>query len=718
MDMNQYLGAFLDEAGDNLDHLNELLLSAEQNQSDMDIINEIFRVAHTFKGMSATMGFAKMAALTHSMEDVLGLIRSGTLALNSDDVDILFKCLDTLTSMVDSIRGGGKDEDVESDELTAVLHARRDHPGAQTESSSPAPRVKEPAAKAAPQTVKKAEAQKPAASAEGEAADIEGLSEQERDWVVSARESGMNVFEVKVTLDETCMLRAARAYMVVTLAGDRGDIIKAVPSVEDLEREAFERDFTMYLATRDEKDELVKQIEKVGEVASAEVRNIVIGEGDTPKVETAKKEENEDKAEHAKTSVDHEDGHHGEGKPTATAAQGKPQHPDAKPGANKAGSRTVRVDIGRLDKLMNLVGELVIGRARIERLVQESRLKAFEEPLSQLGRISGDIQEIVTKLRMVPVSMVFDRLPRLVRDLSRQMGKDIQLQVEGADTELDRTVIDEIGDPMVHLLRNSLDHGIENPDIRESRGKPRLGTITVAAYQEGNGVIIEVRDDGAGIDPEKVKKKAIEKGIITQEQAASMTDDEAVQIVMLPGFSTADKVTDLSGRGVGTDAVKSKVESLGGQFMIYSKFGAGSRVVIRLPLTLAIVLALLIRVGDETYAISLENVEETLLVHKKDIKYVHGTPVTTVRGEILPLSDLSSIIGTPGDRPESEENPVVVVRVGRDRSRVGFLVDAFVGQQEIVIKPLGKLLLQVRGIAGATILGDGNVALILDAVSL
>ncbi|MDR3321861.1 MAG: chemotaxis protein CheA, partial [Synergistaceae bacterium] len=322
------------------------------------------------------------------------------------------------------------------------------------------------------------------------------------------------------------------------------------------------------------------------------------------------------------------------------------------------------------------------------------------------------------QLRMVPVSMVFDRLPRLVRDLSRQMSKDIQLVVEGSETELDRTVIDEIGDPMVHLLRNSLDHGIEGPDEREAHGKPRQGTITVAAYQEGNGVIIEVRDDGAGIDTERVKKKAIERGIITQEQATSLSESEAVQLVMLPGFSTADKVTDLSGRGVGTDAVKNKVESLGGQFMMYSKFGSGTRVVIRLPLTLAIVLALLIRVGDESYAISLENVEETLLVHKKDIKFVHGTPVTTVRGEILPLSDLSAIIGTPGERPENEENPVVVVRVGRDRSRVGFLVDSFVGQQEIVIKPLGKLLLKVRGIAGATILGDGNVALILDAASL
>lgn len=674
MDLNQYLGAFLDEAGDNLAHLNELLLSAEQNQSDMGIINEIFRVAHTFKGMSATMGFQQMAKLTHSMEDLLGLVRAGTLVLSSDDVDILFKCLDMLTSMVDSIRAGGSDGDIESEELIGLLHTRRD--ASRTEGSAPSAR---PCADEA---------------AEG----TPGMNEQE--WALVARDMGMQVHELCVELAESCMLRAARAYMVVAVVGDYGDIIKTIPSVEDLEREAFDRSFTLYVATPNPIAALIKQVSTIGEVASVSHREIAAREA-LPSAEISPEEADKDSPADATAAA-----------PAASASPAKATQ------AGKAGNRTVRVDIGRLDKLMNLVGELVIGRARIERLVQESRLKAFEDPLSQLGRISGDIQELVTKLRMVPVSMVFDRLPRLVRDLSRQMGKEIRLLVEGADTELDRTVIDEIGDPMVHLLRNSLDHGIESPDVREAAGKPRLGTITVAAYQEGNGVIIEVRDDGAGISAEKVKKRAVERGIITPELAASMPDNDAVQLVMLPGFSTADAVTDLSGRGVGTDAVKSKVESLGGQFMIYSKFGEGARVIIRLPLTLAIVLALLIRVGDETYAISLENVEETLLVHKKDIKYVHGTPVTTVRGEILPLSELSAIIGTPGERPENEENAVVVVRVGRERARIGFLVDSFIGQQEIVIKPLGKLLLKVKGIAGATILGDGNVALILDAASL
>ena len=696
MDVNQYLGVFLDEAGDNLAHLNELLLAAESNQSDMDTINEIFRVAHTFKGMSATMGFQKMAALTHSMEDLLGLVRSGSLVLNSDDVDLLFRCLDTLTAMVDQIRGGGTDEEVESDALIGLLHARRDGTTA-APAASPAPA---------------------AAAGGGDPSDAElpELTDQEIEWAIAAEGAGMHVYELRIRLEESCMLRAARAYMVVTLVGDHGDIIKSIPNVDDLEREAFEREFVLYVATSDPMETLVEQISRVGEIADVDAREVEVGA--LSAVTAAHREETPPPASAEAPPSAVEAPAPIAAAPAAEKAPTPPEGAAKQQQQHKAGSRTVRVDIGRLDKLMNLVGELVIGRARIERLVQESRLKAFEEPLAHLGRISGDIQELVTKLRMVPVSMVFDRLPRLVRDLSRQMGKDIRLVVEGAETELDRTVIDEIGDPMVHLLRNSLDHGIEGPDEREAQGKPRTGTIRVAAYQEGNGVIIEVSDDGKGINPEKVKKKAVERGIITEEQAQSMPDDEAVQLVMLPGFSTAEKVTDLSGRGVGTDAVKNKVESLGGQFMIYSTYGKGTRVVIRLPLTLAIVLALLIKVGDETYAISLENVEETLLVEKQDIRYVHGTPVTTVRGEILPLSDLAGILGTPGDRGDTEENPVVVARVGRERTRLGFIVDDFVGQQEIVIKPLGKLLLKVKGIAGATILGDGNVALILDAGSL
>jgi two-component system chemotaxis sensor kinase CheA len=680
MDMSQYLGAFLDEATDQLKNLNELLLAAEQNQSDMGIINEIFRVAHTFKGMSATMGFDGMAGLTHAMEDLLGLARSGEHVLNSEDVDLLFKCLDAITAMVDSIRGGGSDKDVDVKGLVDQLHrlVKKTHDAPVTASAGPS------------KGSKKVE-----------------LTEQEKGWVKEARNQGMSVYELKVALSPSCMLKAARAYMVVTRLGEMGELIKTQPGVEDLEREAFDTEFWVYVATHESGDALSKVASSISEVASVEVTPLNFDEDGGLSIGDLEEGDEEEVVAAASSASKAPEGAAQPGAAQAVQPQGA-----------KKGSRTVRVDIGRLDKLMNLVGELVIGRARIERLAQETKMKAFDEPLSQLGRISGEIQELVTKLRMVPVSMVFDRLPRLVRDLSRQMGKEVRLVVEGRETELDRTVIDEIGDPMVHLLRNSLDHGLESPEERVKNGKPREGTITVAAYQEGNGVIIEVQDDGRGIDTNKVRRKAVERGIVTAEQAQLMTDEEAIRLILLPGFSTADVVTDLSGRGVGMDAVKSKVESLGGQFQVFSKLGQGTRVVIRLPLTLAIVLALLIRVGDEIYAISLENVEETLLVPKSEIKYVHGTPVTTVRGEILTLSDLAGILSTEVNREGVEEHPVVVVRVGRDRNRIGFVVDDFVGQQEIVIKPLGKLLQKVRGVAGATILGDGNVALILDAASL
>lgn len=393
----------------------------------------------------------------------------------------------------------------------------------------------------------------------------------------------------------------------------------------------------------------------------------------------------------------------------------KPASAPAKKDGAKKGTQTVRVDIGRLDKLMNLVGELVISRARIERLVQEARLRQFDETLSQLGRISGDIQELVTKLRMVPVSFTFDRFPRLIRDLCKTLNKNVELVLEGEDTELDRTVIDEIGDPMVHLIRNSMDHGIEHPEERKAMGKPEKGILKIAAYQEGSGVVIEVSDDGAGIDPERVKQKAIERGIITEDRAAIMSDDEATQIVLLPGFSMAKQITDLSGRGVGMDAVKTKVEQLGGQFDLVSKKNEGTHVYIRLPLTLAIVLSLLIKVGEETYAISLENVEETIMVRKEDIKTVHGEPTTLLRGEVLSLNILGDILGTEDLERDRDEYPVVVVKIGKNK--IGFIVSQLIGQQEIVIKSLGKFLAKIDGITGGTILGDGNVALILDVAS-
>ena len=678
MDMSQYIGAFLDETDDNVQKLDDLLLALEKNMVDMDVINEIFRAAHTLKGMAGTMGFTNMMGLTHAMEDRLDAARKGTRPLTEGDMNLLFQGLDTLQEMADSIRGGGNDSHIDVSGMVQEL--RREGP-------APAPAAQAPT-------------QESPADSGGS-----NLSSQDSEWVKAANSEGKNAFSVHVTLSESCLLKAARAYMVVNRLEEMGEIFKSEPPTDALEQEKFEYDFTIYVATPAPAEEVKAAIEKIGDVKSADVEEIKASSAPaTAPVQETQPAAQEQAPAPAPAPI-----------PAPAPAQPAAQPPAGRKETIKKSGQTVRVDIGRLDKLMNLVGELVISRARIERLVQEARLRQFDDTLSQLGRISGDIQELVTKLRMVPVSFTFDRFPRLIRDLCKTLNKNVELVLEGEDTELDRTVIDEIGDPMVHLIRNSMDHGIEHPDERKALGKPEKGILKIAAYQEGSGVVIEVSDDGAGIDPDKVKKKAVERGIITDDRAAIMSDEEAQQLVLLPGFSMAKQVTDLSGRGVGMDAVKTKVEQLGGQFDLSSKKNEGTHVYIRLPLTLAIVLSLLIKVGNETYAISLENVEETIMVRKEDIKTVHGEPTTLLRGEVLSLNDLGDILGSEGVEHDRYEYPVVVVKIGKNK--IGFIVSELIGQQEIVIKSLGRFLAKIDGITGGTILGDGNVALILDVAS-
>ena len=691
MDMSQYLGPFLDETDDNLQRLDDYLLALEKNMVDMDVINEIFRAAHTLKGMAGTMGFTNMMGLTHAMEDRLDAARKGVRPLAESDMNLLFKGLDTLQEMADAIRGGGNDANID---VSDMVHELRNEGG-----GSPAPA----AAPAAP-------ASAPAASAPAENGGAAPLSE-DAEWVKHANDEGQNAYKIHVTLSQSCLLKAARAYMVVNRLEELGEIYKANPPTEALEKEEFDFDFEIFVATTASAEDVKTTLEKIGDVQTAEVTEMKVEEVAASAPAPAQTQEAAAPAAQAAAPAQAATPAPAAApKPAAAPAAAAPAKKDAKKAA-----QTVRVDIGRLDKLMNLVGELVISRARIERLVQEARLRQFDETLSQLGRISGDIQELVTKLRMVPVSFTFDRFPRLIRDLSKTLNKNVELVLEGEDTELDRTVIDEIGDPMVHLIRNSMDHGIEHPDERKALGKPEKGILKIAAYQEGSGVVIEVSDDGAGIDPERVKQKAIERGIITEDRAAIMSDDEATQIVLLPGFSMAKQVTDLSGRGVGMDAVKTKVEQLGGQFDLVSKKNEGTHVYIRLPLTLAIVLSLLIKVGNETYAISLENVEETIMVRKENIKTVHGEPTTLLRGEVLSLNILGDILGTEDLERDKDEYPVVVVKIGKNK--IGFIVSQLIGQQEIVIKSLGKFLSKIDGITGGTILGDGNVALILDVAS-
>jgi len=673
VDTAQYLSAFLDEASDNLKGLGDLTLELEKDSSNMSVVNEIFRTAHTLKGMSATMGFKSMAALTHALEDRLDAARVGRCHLEENDVDIILQCLDVMQSMVDLIRSGESDRKIDVSELVKSLRSFND--------------------------VQSQPARKENDNVEIKRDDTSLSTEQYDSFMKEAFCSNSKAYSISVELTETCLLKSARVFIILNRLEEVGVVFKTEPSVDSVENEAFDNKFKIFLITKTSQDEIKDILQKISEISA-----IIVNEYDTSI------------AEHVKNTETKE--HYTLGSPPSfdSSIKQSSQIKPATTSSKKSGSQTVRVDIGRLDKLMNLIGELVIGRARIERLVQEARLREFDDPLSQLGRISSDIQELVTKLRMVPVSFIFDRFPRLIRDISKNLGKEVQLVMEGQETELDRTVIDEIGDPMVHLIRNSLDHGIEEPADRVAAGKPEIGTLKISAYQEGSGVIIEVQDDGKGIDAEKVKRKAVEKDIITEEEAQTITDEEALKLIFLPGFSLATRVTDLSGRGVGMDAVKTKVESLGGQFDVTSKLGAGTRVFVRLPLTLAIVLALLVKVGAEVYAMPLENVEETILVKKENTRTLNGTPVTLLRGEVLSLWGLASSLGTPRDSIDRDEYPVVVVKTGKNK--VGFIVDELIGQQEIVIKSLGRFFSKIRGIAGATILGDGNVALILDMSSL
>jgi len=679
MDTNQYMEMFLEESREHLQSLNECLLELEQNPEDSSVLNEIFRSAHTIKGMSATMGFTAIAELTHEMENVLDLLRKEQLKADEDIVDTIFKCVDALEQMVENI-GAGEDVSVDVSVLVKKLNAIANG---------------EPTAAAAPKPV----AEKAEKSLEADALD---LNETDLSVLQKAQASGLQAFCLVVTLAEGCLLKSARAYMVMNALDEIGEVIKTIPVVEDLEQEKFEHSFEVVFVTGAEDKKAEEILLSISEIEKVETKaidiNKLLGENDSAK---------------GQVPVD------------ATAATDKPAaKTDDKKMANAAthdkklkSGQSVRVDIEKLDSLMNLVGELVINKTRLEQIGITHRLPELVETIEQMDRVTTDLQSVVMKVRMVPVGQVFNRFPRMVRDLAKELNKEINLTVEGEETELDRTVIDEIGDPLVHLIRNSLDHGVEHPEDRVAKGKPRTGEVSLIARHEGNNVIIMVTDDGKGINPEVIRRKAVEKGVVTQEEVNDMDDADAVRLVFLPGFSTADVITDVSGRGVGMDVVRSKIEALGGVIDVETKVDEGSVFKIKLPLTLAIIQALLIKVQKETYAIPLGSIDSTINITPDDIKTVQNREVILLRGQIIPIIRLAKMLNVPQTQEKSSEDLfVVVVHIG-DR-KCGIIVDNLIGQQEIVIKTLGKLLAGIKVISGATVLGNGQVALILDVGTL
>ncbi|MBF1693264.1 MAG: chemotaxis protein CheA, partial [Selenomonas sp.] len=679
---NQYMDMFLDESHEHLQSLNEGLLRLEENMEEISVVNDIFRNAHTLKGMSATMGFAKIAELTHEMEDVLDLVRKEQLKLNEDIMDTLFKCLDSLEQMVDSVGNGEAEDVVDVSDLVAKLSSI---------SKGTPPPAAAPAAGGA--------AAAPAAGdASGGAGGDLGIDDIDLDVMKKAKDAGMNVFHVKVTLMESCVLKAARSVMVMHALDEIGDVIKSVPPAEDLEQEKFERSFDIVLATASDAEAVTNAVDTV-----SEIEDIGVEELDPDAL--AKPAEPAPAAPAAAAAP----------APKKAAAPAKKEGAKAAAPKKQHQSQSVRVDIEKLDTLMNLMGELVINKVRLEQIGQTHRMSDLMETLEQMDRVTGDLQNIVMKVRMVPVSAVFNRFPRMVRDVSKELGKEINLTIEGEETELDRTVIDEIGDPIMHLLRNSLDHGVESPDAREAKGKPRVGEVGLIARHEGNNVVIMITDDGAGIDASKIRRKAVEKGMITQDEADRLDDADAVRLIFLPGFSTAEQITDISGRGVGMDVVRSKIEALSGHVDVETHIDEGSIFKIKLPLTLAIIQAMLVRVQEEMYAIPLTSIDSTVNIEPTDIQTIQNKEVIVLRGEIIPIVRMEEALQVPHVK-DSEELFVVVVHAGE--AKAGIVVDNLIGQQEIVIKTLGNLFAGLKLFGGATVLGDGRVALILDVATM
>lgn len=674
MDTNQYMGMFLEESREHLQNLNSCVLDLENAPDNLSVLGEIFRSAHTIKGMSATMGFTTIAELTHEMENILDMLRKSQLKANPEIINTIFKCVDTLEQLVESV-ATNSESTIDSKPLIIKLKALAKGEAIQT-------------------SVIETKIQ----NVSVQSSTME-FSDTELSIMKKAYAQGLHTYEIQIYLREGCLLKSARSYMVMNALDEIGEVIKTIPAVEDLEKEKFDLSFQAVIVTSSDADKIEQTVLSISEIDKAIVVPCIIPEVATAKEELKVVVPSNEKTVSTSNSAP-------VSTPVAANAEKK----------NKSG-QSVRVDIDKLDALLNLVGELVINKTRLEQIGITHKLTDLVETIEQMDRVTTDLQSVVMKVRMVPVGQVFNRFPRMVRDLSHGLGKEINLIIQGEETELDRTVIDEIGDPLVHLLRNSIDHGIEKPEERQAKGKNPIGEVRLIARHEGNNVIIMVEDDGKGINPDIIKGIAVNKGLITQAEADKMDANEAVRLVFMPGFSTAEVVTDVSGRGVGMDAVKNKIESLGGMVDVETKINEGSKFKIRLPLTLAIIQALLINISEEIYAIPLGSIDSTINIKATDIKTVQNKEVILLRGQIIPIVRLANVLNTPEtDREDQEELFVVIVHIGD--LRAGFIVDNLIGQQEIVIKSLGKLLAGIKVIAGATILGNGQVALILDIASL
>ena len=670
MDMSQYLDVFLEESKEHLESLNQRLLELEKDPDNINALNEIFRAAHTLKGMSSTMGYDDLADLTHHMENVLSDLKEGILPVNSSVIDIIFRCFDRLQTIIDKIEATGSGSMDNSDLINILENIK-------TGNFETAAVIDEEI------SISPLPAGENSSSQESFA-----FNEYDITVLKEAISRNFKIYNIKVAIDQGCLMKSVRAFMVFKAVEEDGEIIKSLPPAHELDEGKFDNDFEILIISAAAVGDLEKRLGNISETSVLYIREININSLSSQSGSVRTNNNNNI----SKSSLD---------------------TPDS-PRSHKA-KQTVRVDIDRLDNLMNLVGELVMHKGRLEQIGFSHKIGELNETMEQIDRISTDLQAVVMKVRMVPIEQVFNRFPRMVRDLARDLNKEVDFLIEGKETELDRTVIDEIGDPLVHLLRNAIDHGLESSQERLKKGKSHKGTVILRARHEGNNVYIEVDDDGGGINTDRVIAKAVEKGILTSHNVDQISREEAIELLFHPGFSMAQNITDISGRGVGLDVVKTKIESLSGEIFVDSKPGQGTRFKIKLPLTLAIIQALMVSVQDEIYAIPLSSVDETTMITASDIKMMQNQEVIMLRGSVLPLYRLGDLLSVPG-QSDNEDMYVVVVR--KAEKQIGLVVDSLIGQQEIVIKSLGRLLGGIPGIAGAIVAGDVHVRLILDIVTL
>ncbi|SHJ91318.1 chemotaxis protein CheA [Paramaledivibacter caminithermalis] len=672
MDMNQYLDIFIEESKEHLQDMNQLLLKLEASTDDLSLLNEIFRIAHTLKGMSGTMGYVKMANLTHEMENVLQSIRNKEIEANEHIIDVLFECFDTLEEYVNGLIKNGVEGDLDPKPLIKKLSNIMNN-----------------------NSMEKSHDEEDIKDEENNSKFTIDIEDITYNIINKARESNFSSFKIMVVLNPECMLKAARAFIVFNTLEKFGEIIRSKPSAEEIEDEKFDNAFEIIYITKLDENTIRNEILNISEINEVVVERIKV-EGNINKPQKIKETKKINKP--------------------VSKNNDKPKKEEKSNKLKSKTSKTVRVDIDRLDNLMNLVSELIIIKTRLED-IEDSKLNTnMNEAVEYLERITTSLHDAVMKVRMVPIERTFNRFPRMVRDLSKELGKEIKLYMTGEETEVDRTVIDEIGDPLIHLLRNSIDHGIEDPKTREELGKPKAGNVYLRAYPDGNNVVIEVEDDGSGISIEKVRDKALSKGLVSKETIANMNNDEIVNLLFKPGFSTAEKISDISGRGVGLDVVKTKIESLGGLVEVHSEMNMGSKFIIRLPLTLAIIQALMVTIGDEKYALPLNSIKEIATIKTNTIRKVHNQEVVLFRNNTLPILRMNEILQVNKISEDKDEMIIVVVKKGDKIA--GLVVDNLIGQQEVVIKSLGKYLSGIKVIAGATILGNGQIALIVDPNSL